>query len=297
MNTFTKSAVAVAALAVSSVASAAPMKLDLTNLGGNLHDSSFFFMGNNIPVTPVDANFITGSFTEFGFSQLFATSVYDFSDGSLFGSFYDTNIPSELTFAGIPTQGLVMPNCVAGQCDIDALSPLAPPVDSDSEGFLRSWDLRVEYHFDGVLTPTGPSYTGGYFNVYFNSFIDNSYDQLVIAGALTGSTIQAANLDLFFNITYAKDGFLKIFNGVEYVDAGQAIAGGAVPTLKLDTNVNPPIPTPDQMKFVVDGNGNLNAIRQTTLDGSVTASIPEPSSIAMLGLGLLGLGFAARRKA
>ncbi len=98
MNTFTKSAIAAAALLVSSAASAAPMMLDLTNFGGNYHDSNFFFGGSTIPVTPKDANSKTGVFTEFGFGQLFATSVYDFSDGSLFGSFYDTNIDSELNF-------------------------------------------------------------------------------------------------------------------------------------------------------------------------------------------------------
>ncbi len=295
MNTFTKSAIAVAAFAFSSVASAAPMKLDLSAFGGNQHDAARF-------IGAADANSITGMFTEFGFSQMFATSIYDLTDGSLFGAFYDTNIDAELTAAGVPTSGtamdgvtnvsLVKPNCAGGQCDIDALSPLVPPLGSDNEGFLQTWDLQVEYHFDGVLTAGGPVYTGGHFNVYFNSLIDDTKDGLAFTGALTGSNLQAANLDLFFNITYAAAGFLNIWNGIEYVDAAASIANGYVPTLALDTNVNPPIPAANQLLVV-----GTNAIRQTTLDGSVTAKIPEPSSIAMLGLGLLGLGFAARRKA
>lgn len=299
MKKFTTAAI-VSAIALSGTASANQMYLDLSAFGGNLHDSSRF-------IGAPDANTQTGSFTEFGFSQMLATSIYDFSDGSVFGSFYDTNILSELTAASVPTSGLaldgvtpvnlVLPNCALGQCDIDALSPLVPPLATDNEGFLQTWDLQVAYHFDGVMTAGGPVYTGGTFDVYFNSLINDAFDGLAFSGTLTSSTISAANLDLFFDITWAAAGFLNIWNGSSFVDA--SIYNGDVynPTLALDTNVNPPIPTANQLLLVAGANGGLNAIRQTTLDGSITAHIPEPSSIALFGLGLLGLGAAARRKA
>ncbi|SIS47893.1 PEP-CTERM sorting domain-containing protein [Neptunomonas antarctica] len=297
MKIFNKTAIALAlVLGASSSVYASPMQLDLSSFGGNQHDAGRF-------IGTADANSSTATFTEFGFSQMLATSAYDMTDGSLLGSFYDTNIPAELAALGVPTSGIAMdgvttvnlasPLCAAGggQCDIDALSPIVPPLASDNEGFLQTWDLQVAYHFDGTLTAAGPSYTGGTFEVFFNSFLDDNLDALAFSGTLTGSTLSAANLDLFFDITFAADNFLNIWNGSSWVDAHDAIAAGDVPTLALDTNVNPPIPTLDQLLLVGD-----SAIRQTTLDGSVTANIPEPASIALFGLGLLGFGAASRKR-
>lgn len=281
-------------MSLSASALAANMYIDV---GDNGYDLS-------TTVGTEDANTTTGIFNEFGFNQLLATSIYDFSDGSALGSFYDTNIPGELTAAGVPTSGtplsgtgtvsLVMPDCAAGQCDIDALSPLVPPLGSDNEGFLGSWDLQLAYHFDGVLTASGPVYTGGTFEVYFNDLNDDSNDRLVLSGELLNSTLQAANLLLNFELTYAEAGFLYVENA-----SGDFVAADAGTKLVLDTNVNPPIPTADQLLLVNSGTIEepvVNAIRQTTLDGSITASIPEPGSLALLGIGALGLSMVRRRR-
>lgn len=285
---------ALAAVLTAGAASANSMYLNLPN---NSYDSFRFN-----PPGGVDSNTRTANFTEFGFSQMLATSIYDVSDSSLFGSFYDTNIPAELAVAGVPATGtamdgittvsLVTPNCPLGQCDIDALSPLAPPLGTDNEGFLQTWDLQVAYHFDGTLTPGGPVYTGGTFNIYFNDLTAANNDFLAITGTLTSSTISLANLDLFFDITYAAPGFLWIDNGSgTFIDAS-TLSSTSPARLHLDTNVNPPIPTSNQLLLI-----GTNAIRQTTLDGSITGVVPEPTSLALVGLGLMGLGFSRRRKA
>lgn len=292
MNKLTKISALVCGLLLAGVASAANMYInipgyDYSGIGGHT----------------ADADSQTGLFNEFGYSQLMATSVYDLSDGSVFGSFYDTNMASELASLNIPASGVSMagpsqPNVsltvpVAAQVDLDALSPLAPPLSSDNEGFLATWALNILYHFDGTLGAGGPVYTGGTFSVFFNDFTNDANDREVMSGILTGSLLQAANLNLFLTLTSVEANFLFVDDGFgNFYDASTR----NVP-LVLDTNVNPPIPTPNQLLVVVDDNGNPNAIRQTTLDGSIGVAIPEPASLALIGLGLLGLSVTRRRQA
>lgn len=284
------------ALAVGAMYCGSALASDMyINLTNNTYDSLRSISQGG--VIPYDANTRTANFREFGYNQILATSVYDVSDGSVFGSFYDTNIPGELTAAGVPTSGLaldgvttvnlVVPDCPAGQCDIDGLSPLVPPLSTDNEGFLQTWDLQVLYHFDGTLTAGGPVYTGGTYTVYFNDLTAANNDYIALIGTLTGSNIQAANLDLFFDVTYAAPGWLWVDDGTGVFR--DASLGGV--RLALDTNVNPPIPTADQLLVV-----GTNAIRQTTLDGSITAVVPEPGSLALVGLSLAAVGFVGRRR-
>lgn len=273
-------------------AMAAPMYIDLTSIDANPLKYGTVFNTN------VDGQ--TAVFTEFGFSQLLATSIYDLSDGSVFGAFEDTNIASTLLAAGVPNSGLALDGLttvnlvnplVPGQVDIDDLSPIA--MTGDAEGFGLTWELLVEYSFTGNLSAGGPQYTGGTFEVIFNSLIDDTDDQSVLTGTLVGSTIAAANLDLFFDVDTALDGFLWVENSQGgFTNAGDSyLANGGTFDLALDTNVNPPIPTLDQLLLV-----GTNAIRQTTLDGSITGTVPAPGVLALMGLGFLGLGAARRRK-
>ncbi|WP_371192506.1 PEP-CTERM sorting domain-containing protein [Glaciecola sp. SC05] len=305
MKTLFKAGAIAATLLVSANAVSGNLFLGLSD---NSYDAGRF-------LGTADANTTTGVFTEFGFSQLLATSVYDIDAmGNLTGGIVDTNIASDLATFGIPAAGtsldgstaisLVTPNCGAGQCDIDALSPLSPPLTGDSEGFLQTWDLQVEYHLVATLTGTGPVYTGGYIDFFFNDFNNDANDRQILRAEVTGSSITAANLDIFFDVTFAEAGFLFVEDNFGNMQdaadlAAMAVANGNSNFAKfaLDTNVNPPIPTGAGLLAVTGTDGVTRAIRQTTLDGSITATVvPEPSTLALLGLSLIGFGVASRRR-
>lgn len=294
---------AVSAVLATNVASAALMYIDL---GTNDYDS--FPFGS-------DADTRTGDFSEFVMGQILGTSIFDLSDGSIFGAVTETNNKDILNDYGITVEAptgytgssasngnLYLPIDPA-QLDINNLSPIDTP-DGNDEGYKLTWELLVEYKFVGTLGPSGPKYTSGYFDVIFNDKNDDNNDRVVFTGEVTGSQAQSTNLDIFFDITYAEDDFLWIQDGQgNFRDAADVIAAGnglSFPTLKYDTNVNPPVPTADQLVYRAATGGDAPydnvAIRQMTLDGSASAEIPEPATLALIGMGLLGVGFAGRRR-
>jgi hypothetical protein len=219
--------------------------------------------------------------------------------------------PAPFTPATVNLNGSTPAN--AGR-NIDSLNPLAGPYDpadpvaTDTEGLNEGGGFRLtyDYYLVGTLGAGGAVFNDGYFNVFYDDLVTPAVDNTqVLRVNVTGSTLQTANLDIFGLVSFDWDGdnvndcttaFCQNFWNFQTGSPSDwySLAGSGVElSMQLDTNVNPPFPTLASLGVT---NGGQNWVRQTTLDGSIRFSVPEPGTLALLGLGLMGLGFSARRK-
>ncbi|GAA0369800.1 hypothetical protein GCM10009092_37600 [Bowmanella denitrificans] len=279
---FSRTTIAAGLLAFSGLASASTITFNDTGLGGDnvFSFDSISLLSYNAQVTLQDTD----------------------GDGTLLG-------PGN--FVEIGLTGAVSFNTESGTTQ----SPIDPTITGLNTEYQLFFDLTVTgtAAFALGLSPFGAPQLAGLIN--FNnigSSIDLYYDTDTAAGMQGSATLISTGglkgnngCSVVSNSTVAAGDVLgscllgsefQPISGVFFDEMGRDLNSliGLVPlALDFDINVDRFFPA---LEFVFPGGAGSSQTFTIQHDGSVKIVVPEPASIAILGLGLFGLGMARRRK-
>lgn len=216
------------------------------------------------------------------------------------------------------TAGLALPGASLTANQIQGFTPnqISFPTSDSNNGYGTNWLMSFGIsNLTGEVTSfgTGPEITynsGGVLNLYVWDTTSatnklNFMNILITGGSSgTGGTILNGKVDftgiegnvfrnLFHSDTYTcngSDGFYDLWN-----TCGANPPGDLSIVFRGDFNTDPDLASAAPAGVDADGN-LLIAFGPVRHDGSATFDIPEPGSLALLGLAMAGLGLTQRRR-
>ncbi len=258
-------------------------------------DNGVDFAPDTVPPTKVNAT-STALKNQMTLKYQSSTDIF-FSDPAAGLQFGDTIVTS-----GGLAVGNIFENIIT------SLNPSqVGPFGSADNGFGNDWN--ISFTLDNLVGTVNGfvggfptlSYTGGTIEMLYTTDFGATYNNFMDLEVQTSSLVGGANLELrglvdFTNVDAGFEDLLHLADGTSFYDAWQQ-----VPPLEIvfivdqNTDPNAAVITP----FGDDGLGNPEGITiASNHDGSLTfQAVPEPSTVALLGLGLLGFGVKLRKKA
>lgn len=269
----------VLALTISNGASAFAIDLDALTSAPTFADPSAD--GDRIASSTVDA-------TEYQFNlpvNVITVAGFDFTT---------TSVGSTYSFTDVGSGSLTI--------------PLPVTVFADNEGYLTEWEITTAFSLGGVAEVTSFnaitgevdfdfSFTSGSLDLFYDEIVNGIPDaaanqQQVLAASLTsggGDAVQTVGSATQDAGSFVADFFVNdLMDGFWLDELGSPFLDGW--TLAFtDGNINQTTVT-----SYIPGTALEISARS---DGSISfGQVPEPSSIALLGIGLLGLGSIARKR-
>jgi hypothetical protein len=281
-----------------------------------------------------DTNTITNSMESLGWIDSVATSIYfGLTPGS---TVIDTNNIGYMGTLGIPPytnpegRQVTTLKATGSLGDSEGFTSTPSEWGESFRGGAR-WGMTYTYTLVGAINGagTGVNFNSGYFDLFHEDGTNstqvarlNLSNFGLVSGAGATYTVLASGSfsydwtgagglpDGLSDATpFAQNFFIDVNSGSRYYDlwSSGAAANPMLISWRMDNNIDCPVgqpdcsgvPLPSQLTTIFDASGDpIGGYRQTLIDGTVRFNVPEPGTLALLGLGLLGLGIGRRyRKA